>query len=243
MTVTPMKLIQFAPNGSLVWFDGEKAPYRIRCRSERYIICTKPYNPQRTVLYCIVDLYHWIRGPENLVFGFGAETDEQCFEMLQRVMGVVPHQETQISRRHYAPLSVVRVENAYCFKPHIEFINAVPERIQLSRKKGWRMPANTVKVDRSTPWGNPFVVGVHGDRTRCIELFRALCGGNLCISVDPDCVIKQQTFMRRFELYGVKHLRGKNLACWCHVGSPCHADILIQLLNTRVDRQPSAEES
>lgn len=32
----------------------------------------------------------------------------------------------------------------------------MPERIQLRRKKGWRMPPNTVKVDRSTKWGNPF---------------------------------------------------------------------------------------
>ena len=34
----------------------------------------------------------------------------------------------------------------------------MPKRIQLSRKKGWRMPPNTVKVDRSTKWGNPFII-------------------------------------------------------------------------------------
>lgn len=32
----------------------------------------------------------------------------------------------------------------------------LPVRIQLSRAKGWKMPAHTVKVDRSTSWGNPF---------------------------------------------------------------------------------------
>ena len=32
------------------------------------------------------------------------------------------------------------------------------KRIQLSRKRGWRMPENTVKVDRSTRWGNPFTL-------------------------------------------------------------------------------------
>lgn len=31
-----------------------------------------------------------------------------------------------------------------------------PQRIQLRRTKGWRMPENTVKVDRTTKWGNPF---------------------------------------------------------------------------------------
>ena len=33
-----------------------------------------------------------------------------------------------------------------------------PERVQLSRRKGWKMPPNTVKVTRPGPWGNPFVV-------------------------------------------------------------------------------------
>lgn len=26
-------------------------------------------------------------------------------------------------------------------------------------------------------------------------------------------------------------LRGKNLACWCKVGDPCHADVLLELAN------------
>lgn len=34
-----------------------------------------------------------------------------------------------------------------------------PQRIQLKRTKGWRMPPGTVKVDRSTRWGNPFRIG------------------------------------------------------------------------------------
>lgn len=34
-----------------------------------------------------------------------------------------------------------------------------PMRIQLSRKKGWRMPANTIKVDRPTRFGNRYVIG------------------------------------------------------------------------------------
>ena len=31
-----------------------------------------------------------------------------------------------------------------------------PQRVQLKRSAGWKMPANTVKVDRTTRWGNPF---------------------------------------------------------------------------------------
>ncbi|MGO7983466.1 DUF4326 domain-containing protein, partial [Rhizobium johnstonii] len=32
----------------------------------------------------------------------------------------------------------------------------LPHRVQLSRKKGWRKPANTVVVARPSKWGNPF---------------------------------------------------------------------------------------
>lgn len=37
-------------------------------------------------------------------------------------------------------------------------------RVQRSRQKGWRMPPNTVKVDRTTKWGNPFSVGEPVDK-------------------------------------------------------------------------------
>lgn len=32
----------------------------------------------------------------------------------------------------------------------------MPKRVQLQRVKGWRMPPNTRKVDRTTIFGNPF---------------------------------------------------------------------------------------
>src|SRR3546814_13259535 len=31
----------------------------------------------------------------------------------------------------------------------------ISRRVRLSREKGWRMPENTVKVDRTSKWGNP----------------------------------------------------------------------------------------
>ena len=37
-----------------------------------------------------------------------------------------------------------------------------PRRVQLRRAKGWRMPANTAKVDRTTLFGNPFSVKEYG---------------------------------------------------------------------------------
>ena len=103
-----------------------------------------------------------------------------------------------------------------------------PIRIQLSRQKGWRMPPNTVKVDRTTPWGNPFVVGKPGgvfsaevvDRRHAWQLYRS-------VAIDNERLIAAAQ----------KELRGKNLACWCPLPGPyeqdcCHAAVLLELANS-----------
>lgn len=95
-----------APVGSRVWFSEESRPYRIRARSPRYIVATKPYNPMKTVLYTIVDLVYRVRGAEDLVFGAGAETDRECRAMIRRLDGLVKEIHTEISRRNKIPLSV-----------------------------------------------------------------------------------------------------------------------------------------
>ena len=103
-----------------------------------------------------------------------------------------------------------------------------PQRIQLSRKKGWRMPENTVKVDRSTKWGNPFKPGVSGgsftggrpvqDRRHAYVLYRAVAPMN-------DALVAAAK----------AELRGKNLACWCPQDDPyedcCHAAVLLEIAN------------
>jgi Domain of unknown function (DUF4326) len=38
----------------------------------------------------------------------------------------------------------------------------VPNRIQLSRRKGWRKPPGAVVVARPSRWGNPYRVADHG---------------------------------------------------------------------------------
>lgn len=109
-----------------------------------------------------------------------------------------------------------------------------PIRIQLSRKKGWRMPPNTVKVDRTTKWGNPCVVGVHGTRAQCVEWFAlALKGatvlGHKC--EDGTWLADKLIAYRKMAKRDRRHLRGKNLACWCPLNAPCHADVLLELAN------------
>ena len=68
--------------GDKVYIPNHKRPFRVRARDDRYIICTKPFNAQHTVIYFIVDLVDKWRAPDNLIFGLGYETDEDCEERL-----------------------------------------------------------------------------------------------------------------------------------------------------------------
>lgn len=102
-----------------------------------------------------------------------------------------------------------------------------PVRVQLKRTKGWRMPPNTVKVDRTTRWGNPFCVGevrhygpAYSGRDVTIETAEQACW-----------MFRAHMFNLRAASELIAPLRGKNLACWCPIGSPCHADVLLELAN------------
>lgn len=106
-----------------------------------------------------------------------------------------------------------------------------PVRIQRKRSKGWKLPENTVCVSRGTKWGNPFIVGKHGDRARCIELFVNLLAGLVCITVDDSCTKAQFDLLESVCHGELKELRGKNLACWCRLDEPCHADVLLEIAN------------
>lgn len=85
---TDVESLVSAPIGTKIKFVKEKGAYVIRARSRRFIVCTKPYNPKRTVIYTIIDLQEKVRGPENLIFGMGAETDQQCADMIDRLEGI-----------------------------------------------------------------------------------------------------------------------------------------------------------
>ena len=96
-----------------------------------------------------------------------------------------------------------------------------PFRVQRKRTKGWKMPLNTIYVGRPPKWGNPASVkngptigGVHSSFTaeEAVEFYR-------------DYVT------RKFEDWEFDSLRGRNLACWCHLNEPCHADVLLELAN------------
>lgn len=89
--------------GDRIRFAEERGPYRVKTRSDRYLICTKPFNLKRTVIYCIVDFEQQIRGPDNMVFGRGYETDDDVAARFAELMSG----KIQISHRRRVPLVIV----------------------------------------------------------------------------------------------------------------------------------------
>jgi len=71
--------------GQKLYVDGQKQGYVVMARDERYIIATKPFNPRKTVLYFIIDLEQDMRGPDNMVFCSGYESDEDINERLKEL--------------------------------------------------------------------------------------------------------------------------------------------------------------
>jgi len=119
----------------------------------------------------------------------------------------------------------------------------MPKRFQRRRNKSPGMPKGAVYVGRPTKWGNPFkasgpvLYGPHGLRITYKNHFEATLGAvNLYrayllndgsqpgqIRDDGGAFILQ---MAR------EVLAGKDLACWCPLSQPCHANVLLELVNS-----------
>lgn len=87
-----------------IYFEEEKQGYSLRASKGNYLVLTKPFNLKNTVRYTIIDRKNRIRGTENLIFGFGAETNEQCKAMVERLGS-----ESDISQRNQVPLRIVKI--------------------------------------------------------------------------------------------------------------------------------------
>lgn len=105
-----------------------------------------------------------------------------------------------------------------------------PQRIQLKRIRGWRMPENTVKVDRTTKWGNPFRVTKGQTAQQAVDAFRNWLLDQPYQGKTRDGVFRMLYDPQRLRQM-LPQLEGKNLACWCKLGQPCHADVLLELAN------------
>ncbi len=101
---------------------------------------------------------------------------------------------------------------------------SAPHRIRLERSAGWKMPANTLKVDRTTRWGNPFTIAECGSVAVAVAQHGRWMRGEIAApgGVEPP----SRDVLR-------SALAGRNLACWCALNGPCHADLLLSLANQR----------
>ena len=131
---------------------------------------------------------------------------------------IVFHQVDRFPQRHIAGWRECYGDcdgAAICIKIQLDM---KPKRIQLKRTKGWRMPPNTVKVDRSTRWGNMFRVTKARTAYQARDEFAAMLETGGLGQLNGENIRRE--------------LRGKNLACWCNPGEPCHADVLLEVANS-----------
>lgn len=107
------------------------------------------------------------------------------------------------------------------------FLLTPPYRVQRSRRKGARLPPNTVVVSRPSKYANPFRIPT------------GLTGAARLVATVESVSKFRGHALRSFTLDEIRaDLGGKNLACWCKVGKPgelgevCHADVLLKLANS-----------
>lgn len=121
----------------------------------------------------------------------------------------------------------------------------MPERIQMSRQRPWRAEhPDAVIVARPSKWGNPFKVGN--------ELVPPRLGQNPSVTITAELAVAAfashvARFAAEFDEYtfgGDQHdlaeLAGRDLACWCALDQPCHADVLLRIAN---GSSPDSERS
>jgi hypothetical protein len=94
------------------------------------------------------------------------------------------------------------------------------KRIQRKRTKGWRMPEGAIYVGRPTVWGNRYTVGTPGTGLGVVATAREAVDGFRRMWSEPH----QIGYIR-------ERLAGKDLACWCPLDQPCHADVLLEIAN------------
>jgi hypothetical protein len=119
------------------------------------------------------------------------------------------------------PVNARRSGGGLVFMVEWEPVLVRPHRIQRQRTRGWRMPPNTVYVGRPSGWGNPFTLienSISHTREGIVQLY-------------SEVLERNETDRAKWVNSHIHELRGKNLACWCRLDQPCHADVLLRLAN------------
>lgn len=118
--------------------------------------------------------------------------------------------------------------------------NIKPQRFQRKRLKGYKLPDGCVSVTRPGRWGNPFEVFFENNK---YWILRSKSGAQDPRSFDT----KEAASAEAVNLYkpwlaeeikagrlNLDDLRGKHIACYCAINSPCHGDYLLEIANQQV---------
>lgn len=104
----------------------------------------------------------------------------------------------------------------------------MPKRVQRKRTKGWKMPPGAVSVCRPGRFGNPLRVGMW----RGYDAAAAVADFERWLARDPSVRSYENTFGKPPATFEIKDaLAGKDLACFCPLDQPCHADVLLRIAN------------
>ena len=105
------------------------------------------------------------------------------------------------------------------------------------------MPEGAVYVGRGTWWGNPFrpysmfrlpssEIGLSQCESDTLAHLDGCCGGHAnCLAWYRIWLTAQINLRARMGLDFLDRIRGRDLACWCPLDQPCHADVLLELAN------------
>ena len=106
----------------------------------------------------------------------------------------------------------------------------MPTRIQRKRARGFRLPPNTICVNRGTKFGNPYKVSDYG-REKAIQMFRdCLLNASMCYCYleIPEAKIQYNRFI--WMAQNIHLIREADyVACFCGLDESCHGDVLIEI--------------
>lgn len=143
---------------------------------------------------------------------------------------------------------------------------STPKRVQRQRTSGWRMPEGAVYVGRPTMFGNPFKAykcaccgywDVKDDNDVTYLVDHAYVRQPHVRADRSTWTTKREAVRESVRLYNdeltywvggrlswepgfrekVADLRGRDLACWCPLDQPCHADVLLSIANTTTEAE------
>ena len=92
------------------------------------------------------------------------------------------------------------------FQINVYQVNVVTTRVHCKKEKF------DVYCGRPGPFGNPFKIGIHGNRMETIKKYR-------------EWVENQDDYIMRLR----QVCKGRVLGCWCNRNEACHCDIIIEI--------------